>query len=47
MSHCLPLQNQILFNSWESIFSENSNTFTDNVPIYSFDGRDILRDSAW
>lgn len=41
------LKDQVLFDSWESIFSENSNRMRDNVPIYSFDGRDILRDSAW
>uniref|UniRef100_A0A3B3VNT4 Collagenase NC10/endostatin domain-containing protein n=2 Tax=Poecilia TaxID=8080 RepID=A0A3B3VNT4_9TELE len=41
------LKNQVLFSSWESIFSEDSNKMRENVPLYSFDGRDILRDSAW
>lgn len=41
------LKNQILFKSWESIFGDDPSTFTENVPVYSFDGRDILRDSAW
>lgn len=42
-----PFQNQVLFSSWESIFSEHSSKMRENVPLYSFDGRDILRDSAW
>lgn len=41
------LKNQVLFSSWESIFSEQSSKMRENVPLYSFDGRDILRDSAW
>uniref|UniRef100_A0A3Q3S5F1 Collagenase NC10/endostatin domain-containing protein n=1 Tax=Mastacembelus armatus TaxID=205130 RepID=A0A3Q3S5F1_9TELE len=40
------LKDQVLFSSWESIFSDVSK-MRENVPIYSFDGRDILRDSAW
>uniref|UniRef100_A0A4W4H4M6 FZ domain-containing protein n=1 Tax=Electrophorus electricus TaxID=8005 RepID=A0A4W4H4M6_ELEEL len=40
-----PLQDQLLFNSWESLFGEGR--MKSNTPIYSFDGRDILRDSAW
>ncbi|XP_061579888.1 collagen type XVIII alpha 1 chain a isoform X2 [Cololabis saira] len=41
------LKNQVLFSSWESIFSDNDSKMRENVPIYSFDGRDIIRDSAW
>lgn len=41
------LQDQVLFNSWESIFGDDASKMRENVPIYSFDGRDILRDSAW
>uniref|UniRef100_A0A3Q2CG81 Collagenase NC10/endostatin domain-containing protein n=1 Tax=Cyprinodon variegatus TaxID=28743 RepID=A0A3Q2CG81_CYPVA len=41
------LKNQVLFSSWESIFSEDKSKMRENVPLYSFDGRDILRDSAW
>lgn len=41
------LKDQVLFGSWESIFGDNASTMKENVPIYSFDGRDILRDSAW
>ncbi|KAI9535111.1 hypothetical protein NQZ68_007200 [Dissostichus eleginoides] len=41
------LKDQVLFNSWESMFGDNTNKMRENVPIYSFDGRDTLRDSAW
>lgn len=41
------LRDQVLFNSWESLFGEVGGKMKDGVPIYSFDGRDILRDSAW
>uniref|UniRef100_A0A667YLV4 Collagenase NC10/endostatin domain-containing protein n=1 Tax=Myripristis murdjan TaxID=586833 RepID=A0A667YLV4_9TELE len=41
------LKDQVLFSSWESVFSDNGGKMRDNTPIYSFDGRDILRDSAW
>lgn len=41
------LKDQVLFRSWESIFGDEASTIRENVPIYSFDGRDILRDSAW
>lgn len=45
--HIVNLKDQVLFNSWESIFGDNASKIRENVPIYSFDGRDILRDSAW
>lgn len=41
------LKDQVLFDSWESIFGDDASRIKENVPIYSFDGRDILRDSAW
>lgn len=43
----LNLKDQVLFNNWESLFSETGGRMKENVSIYSFDGRDILRDSAW
>ncbi|KAF0026136.1 hypothetical protein F2P81_020873 [Scophthalmus maximus] len=43
----LNLKDQVLFSSWESIFGDNTSKMRENVPIYSFDGRDIIRDSAW
>uniref|UniRef100_A0A3Q0R2R8 Collagenase NC10/endostatin domain-containing protein n=1 Tax=Amphilophus citrinellus TaxID=61819 RepID=A0A3Q0R2R8_AMPCI len=41
------LKDQVLFSSWDTLFGDSANTMRENVPIYSFDGRDILRDSAW
>lgn len=41
------LKDQVLYNSWESLFSEHGSRMKESAPIYSFDGRDILRDSAW
>lgn len=38
------LKDEVLFDSWESIFNEGK---MKDVPIYSFDGRDILSDEAW
>lgn len=43
----LNLKGQVLFENWESIFGDKASKLRENVPIYSFDGRDILRDSAW
>uniref|UniRef100_A0A3P9HIA7 Collagenase NC10/endostatin domain-containing protein n=1 Tax=Oryzias latipes TaxID=8090 RepID=A0A3P9HIA7_ORYLA len=41
------LKVRLLFDSWQSVFGESASKMRKNVPIYSFDGRDILRDSAW
>ncbi|KAG7246287.1 hypothetical protein CRUP_009900, partial [Coryphaenoides rupestris] len=41
------LKDQELFSSWDSVFGDNGGKMRDGVPLYSFDGRDILRDSAW
>lgn len=43
----LNLKGQVLFENWEKIFGDNAEKLRESVPIYSFDGRDILRDSAW
>ncbi|CAB1426641.1 unnamed protein product [Pleuronectes platessa] len=43
----LNLKDQVLFSSWESMFGDKASKMRENVPIYSFDGRDIIRDSAW
>lgn len=45
--HIVNLKGQVLFENWESIFTDNASKIKENVPIYSFDGRDILTDSAW
>lgn len=40
-----PRQDEVLFDSWDAIFSEGR--MKDNVPIYSFDGKDVLSDGTW
>lgn len=39
------LKDEVLFDSWDAIF--NDGRIKDNVPIYSFDGKDVLSDSTW
>uniref|UniRef100_A0A663EYY2 Collagen type XV alpha 1 chain n=1 Tax=Aquila chrysaetos chrysaetos TaxID=223781 RepID=A0A663EYY2_AQUCH len=41
------LKGEILFNNWESIFNGNGGQFNIHVPIYSFDGRNIMTDPSW
>uniref|UniRef100_A0A8D3DDV6 Collagenase NC10/endostatin domain-containing protein n=1 Tax=Scophthalmus maximus TaxID=52904 RepID=A0A8D3DDV6_SCOMX len=41
------LRGEVLFSSWMSIFSGNGGSFNPSTPIYSFDGRNVLTDSAW
>ncbi|NWT75093.1 COFA1 protein, partial [Prunella himalayana] len=48
--HHLPvvnLQGETLFSNWESIFDGNGGQFNIHVPIYSFDGRNVMTDSSW
>ncbi|MEQ2258479.1 hypothetical protein XENORESO_020340 [Xenotaenia resolanae] len=48
--HNLPVVNlrgEVLFPSWASIFSGNAGMFDPSTPIYSFDGRNIMTESAW
>lgn len=40
-----PRQDEVLFDSWDAIFNEGR--MKDNVPIYSFDGKDVLSDGTW
>ncbi|GFR98409.1 collagen alpha 1(Xviii) chain [Elysia marginata] len=40
-------RNQILFDSWEKITDGSGAYFNDKVPIYSFNGDDIMTDSKW
>ncbi|MEQ2175579.1 hypothetical protein GOODEAATRI_019299 [Goodea atripinnis] len=39
------LQDEVLFDSWNNIFGDGR--MKDNVSIYSFDGKDVLRDDTW
>ncbi|XP_066895876.1 collagen alpha-1(XV) chain isoform X9 [Kogia breviceps] len=41
------LKGQVLFNNWDSIFSGHGGQFNTHVPIYSFDGRDVMTDPSW
>uniref|UniRef100_A0A3B3DL01 Collagenase NC10/endostatin domain-containing protein n=1 Tax=Oryzias melastigma TaxID=30732 RepID=A0A3B3DL01_ORYME len=48
--HDLPVVNlkgEVLFSSWMSIFSGNGGVFEPSASIYSFDGRNVMTDSAW
>nr|XP_023686086.1 collagen alpha-1(XV) chain-like [Paramormyrops kingsleyae] len=37
----------MLFSSWMAIFSGNGAVFEPQVPIYSFDGRNVMTDPSW
>lgn len=39
------LRGEVLFKSWDSIFS--SHLLPPGVPLYSFDGRDVMSDPFW
>uniref|UniRef100_A0AAV2L189 Uncharacterized protein n=1 Tax=Knipowitschia caucasica TaxID=637954 RepID=A0AAV2L189_KNICA len=41
------LRGDILFRSWRSIFSGDRAPINTRIPIYSFDGRDVLADPFW
>lgn len=39
------LRGEVLFKSWESIFSNH--LLPPGIPLYSFDGRDVMSDPFW
>lgn len=41
------LKREVLFNNWMSIFSGNGGQFDPQIPIYSFDGRNVMTDPSW
>ncbi|MGH0144457.1 UNVERIFIED_CONTAM: hypothetical protein FKN15_003197 [Acipenser sinensis] len=41
------LKGEVLFNNWMSIFSGNGGQFDPQIPIYSFDGRNVMSDPSW
>lgn len=41
------LRDEVLFGSWEALFSGTEAPFRAGARILSFDGRDVLRDAAW
>lgn len=43
----LNLKGEVLFHNWASIFSGNGGVFQPGIPIYSFDGRNVMTDPSW
>lgn len=41
------LRGDVLFRSWRSVFDGDGAPINTRVPIYSFDGRDVLVDPFW
>ncbi|XP_036790651.1 collagen alpha-1(XVIII) chain isoform X1 [Oncorhynchus mykiss] len=41
------LRGDILFSNYKSIFTGGGGKFPSNIPIYSFDGRDVMADPFW
>lgn len=39
------LKDEVLFDNWDAIF--NDGRMKDNVSLYSFDGKDVLKDNTW
>uniref|UniRef100_A0A8C8RD01 Collagenase NC10/endostatin domain-containing protein n=1 Tax=Pelusios castaneus TaxID=367368 RepID=A0A8C8RD01_9SAUR len=41
------LKGEILFNNWESMFTGSGGQFNTQIPIYSFDGKNVMTDPSW
>ncbi|XP_027861261.1 collagen alpha-1(XVIII) chain-like isoform X1 [Xiphophorus couchianus] len=41
------LRGDVIFRNWQSIFIGNGGPVNPRIPIYSFDGRDVLADPFW
>ncbi|KAK7065734.1 Collagenase NC10 and Endostatin [Halocaridina rubra] len=41
------LKGEILFNSWKDAFGGSGGVFSQKPRIFSFDGKDVLRDPTW
>lgn len=41
------LRGDVMFRNWRSIFSGDGGPIDARIPIYSFDGRDVLADPFW
>uniref|UniRef100_A0A3B3YBM9 Collagenase NC10/endostatin domain-containing protein n=1 Tax=Poecilia mexicana TaxID=48701 RepID=A0A3B3YBM9_9TELE len=41
------LRGDVMFRNWQSIFIGNGGPVNPRIPIYSFDGRDVLADPFW
>lgn len=42
-----PPQDEVLFPSWEALFSGSEGQLKPSARIFSFDGRDVLQHPAW
>lgn len=42
-----PPQDEVLFPSWEALFSGSEGQLKPGARIFSFDGRDVLQHPAW
>lgn len=40
-------QDEVLFNNWEALFTGSGAPLRTGAHIFSFDGRDVLRDAGW
>jgi collagen type XVIII alpha len=43
----LPSQDEVLFPSWEALFSGSQGQLQPGSRIFSFDGKDVLRHPTW
>ncbi|XP_042856865.1 collagen alpha-1(XV) chain-like isoform X2 [Penaeus japonicus] len=41
------LRGEMLFKSWNDVFSGSGGTFSQKPRIFSFDGKDLLKDATW
>lgn len=44
---CVFFQGDVMFRNWRSIFNGDGGPINARIPIYSFDGRDVLADPFW
>lgn len=44
---CVFFQGDVMFRNWRSIFNGDGGPMDARIPIYSFDGRDVLADPFW
>uniref|UniRef100_A0A4W6G6F5 Collagenase NC10/endostatin domain-containing protein n=1 Tax=Lates calcarifer TaxID=8187 RepID=A0A4W6G6F5_LATCA len=41
------LRGDVMFRNWRSVFNGDGGPINSRIPIYSFDGRDVLADPFW
>uniref|UniRef100_A0A674D374 Collagenase NC10/endostatin domain-containing protein n=1 Tax=Salmo trutta TaxID=8032 RepID=A0A674D374_SALTR len=41
------LKGEVIYSSWMNIFSGNGGVFDPSIPIYSFEGRNVMTDPTW